>query len=100
MGVAATSLRSRFADPSFARREDAGIVVDAGVVATCRAIPRAEFQRRRCTFRYQLSSPRGTTTYEISAAAVSALDAAGEYTSDLHRRAVSFLRGPGLALSR
>ncbi|MCA8961808.1 MAG: terpene cyclase/mutase family protein, partial [Planctomycetes bacterium] len=71
--------------------KDAGLAVDPTV------IERAVRYLERCSnedgsFRYKLADPPGTSTYEISVAAVSTLDAAGEYTSELHKRAVGFLR--------
>jgi len=70
--------------------KDAGIAVDAN------AIGKALLYLEKCSndngsFKYSSKSPARQTSYEITAAAVSTLDAAGEYHSDLHRKGVGYL---------
>ncbi len=70
---------------------------DAGFLVSSRVIDRALWYLRSSaktdgSFRYSL---RGSSksTYELTAAAVSTLDAAGDYSAPIHRRGVDFMKG-------
>lgn len=70
---------------------------DAGFLVAAVKIRRALQYLKQCakadgSFMYSLSENRAQSTYELTAAAVSTLNAAGEYTSEQHRNGVAFLR--------
>ncbi len=69
---------------------------DAGMAVGPETIKKALLYLEKCSnpngsFRYSSKSPVTQTSYEITAASVSTLDAAGEYHSELHKRGVGYL---------
>ncbi|MFN0059710.1 MAG: prenyltransferase/squalene oxidase repeat-containing protein [Planctomycetota bacterium] len=70
---------------------DAGFLVDKKVID--RAV---DYMRRSAnpdgSFRYSLSSGSDRRSYELTAAAVSTLDAAGLYTGEVHSRGVAYMK--------
>ncbi|MEM7262688.1 MAG: prenyltransferase/squalene oxidase repeat-containing protein [Planctomycetota bacterium] len=96
-----------FYEPSQRNQDEASITVcclqalrtakDSGIRVDALVVEKAVRYLEKCSnpngsFRYSLASPPSRTTYEMTAAAVSTLDAAGEYHSELHARGVGYLR--------
>lgn len=70
---------------------------EAGVNVPKGTIDRALEYLRKCatedgTFRYSLTRSRNRTSYEITAASISTMDAAGEYTLEERKRGMDYIR--------
>lgn len=70
---------------------------EAGVHVPKETIDRALEYLRKCatedgTFRYSLTRSRNRTSYEITAASISTMDAAGEYTLEERKRGMDYIR--------
>jgi hypothetical protein len=70
---------------------------EAGVHVPKETIDRALEYLRQCateegTFRYSLTRSRSRTSYEITAASISTMDAAGEYSLEERKRGMDYIR--------
>ncbi len=93
-------------DPGDREKDEASLTVcclqalraakDAGFEVNVRTIRRAVTYLKECcredgSFRYSLARQIHRSSYELTAAAVSTLNAAGEYAIEEHKRGVSFM---------